>query len=321
MAPWWRPSPCWPACAGSRPWLSPWQVTTRRVQRVLVTGATGTVGRFLVQALSKMGATVRAASRATPRPEQVMANPALEWTELDFSRPESFAAALAEVDRLFLIPAPGDPEPQHVASAFLEAAQRSGVQRVVALSSMGVDLRPGSGLYRFENVVHALPPPMTHTILRPNGFMQLFSSGVLGSMISHHGVLRAPAAAAQASYIDVRDVAGAAAAALLHGKYAAPGYTLTGGAALDAHEVLRCISNTCGRELRYLAVDDEEARQLFVSTGLPVLRVERLMEFFELLRRGFCAPVKPSITELLGRPPIGFQRYANDHALAWRLSF
>ena len=196
--------------------------------------------------------------------------------------------------------------------------QSTSVERLVAITAMGADLRKGTGMYRYEQLIDALAPPLSHTILRPNWFMQIFSSGLLGSMIAHSSVLRAPAADAQVSYIDVRDVAGAAAAALLQPKQLAGSYTLTGGAALTMHEVVRSIGTACSREIRYIPVDDDEARGLLTASGLPLERVERLIEFYELVRRGFCAPVKSSTTELLGRPPISFARFANDHALAWR---
>jgi len=283
--------------------------------RILVIGATGTVGSQLVMQLGQRGEEVRAATRqpATARRRSAGAS---ELVEFDFERPETFAPALEGVERVFLIARPGDEQADRVAVPLIDEMRRQGVRHVVNLTAMGVEMLEGMALKKVERYLEDSGIGFTH--LRPNFFMQVFSGGPLLTDIRSTGAIHVPAAAARISYVDVRDIAAVAAAALSEAGHVGRAYTLTGGEALDHHEIARAISEAAGKTVRYVPISEDAARRAIEGAGLPPERAERLVGFYRLVRHGFCTPVSPDVHTVLGRPPISFARFAKDSAACWR---
>jgi uncharacterized protein YbjT (DUF2867 family) len=282
--------------------------------KILVLGATGTVGTQLVLCLDRRGAPVRAATR---RPGAYSSgNPGLtEAIEFDFDRPETFGPALAGVDRVFLLARPGDEQADRTLLPLIDLMKRSGVTQVVNLSAFGVDRLEDTALRRIER--HLEASGLTFTHLRPNWFMQIFSAGWLAMGLRMTGHIRLPAAEARISFVDVRDIAEVAAEALLDPRHAGRAYALTGAEALDHAEVARLVEAAAKKPVRYDAVSEEVARAALESSGLPQDRVERLLGLYRLVRQGFSSPILPDIEAVLGRPPRGFAQYAHDYAHAW----
>jgi len=230
----------------------------------------------------------------------------VEWVRFDLERPQTFGAALSGVDRVFLVARPGDEAPERAAEPLLEEARRSGVIRVVALTAMGVERREDFGLRRVERLVESSGLEYTH--LRPNWFMQVFSTGPLALAIRSTGEIRLPLADARISYIDTRDIAAVGAAVLVEPGHSGRAYTLTGEEALDTEAVAGAIAGAAGRPVRYRPIGEEEARAAIVSAGLSAERAERLVGFHRLVRAGWCAPVSEAVERVLGRPPLRFAR-------------
>ncbi len=277
---------------------------------ILVLGATGTVGGHLLRVLHARGVPTRAATRdpdAWTGP-----GPAVRF---DLERPSTFAPALVGVDRVFLIARPGDDHPERLAAPFLAAAREAGVRHVVNLTAMGVEGNEAFGLRKVERLLEASGIAWTH--LRPNFFFQVLLAGPLADGIAARGVLALPAADARLSYLDARDVADAAAAALTGPGHAGRAYTLTGGEALDHATIAATLASVSGRPIRYVPLDEDAARAAVTASGLSAERAERLVGFYRVVRAGRCAPVSPDLPALLGRPPRTFAAFAAEHAAAW----
>ena len=281
------------------------------VGTVLVIGGTGKTGRALVRLLAERGVPVRAASRH-PGADTDGVRP----VEFDWARPETYGAALEGAGGVYLIPPAGAVDPSAEVAPFLEAAVGAGVRRIVQLSAMGVEASEEIGLRKVERAV--MGSGLEWTILRPNWFMQNFSESFFLPPILERGELLAPAGDAAVSFIDSRDIAAVAAAALTEEGHASAEYTLTGGHALTFGEVADAIGETAGREVRYLDVTPEEMRRVIVETGIPEDYVGMLLDLFEGIRAGWVAPVSDAVERVLGRSPISFAEYARDHADAWR---
>lgn len=282
------------------------------MRTVLVTGATGTVGAAVAVALAGGEARVRGATRDPGRARGTDV-PVAEWVPFDFERPETFGPALAGVDRVFLVARPGDEDPVRVAGPLLEEMRRRGIRRVVNLTALGVERRDDVALRKVELEIEGGGFAYTH--LRPNWFMQVFSAGPLLAGL-RAGVLAVPAADARISYVDARDVAAVAAAALTEAGHEGAAYSLTGGESLDHAEIAVRLS-AVGREIEYRALSEAEARSAVLAAGLDEGRAERLIGFYRLVREGQSAPVLPDVEEVLGRPPIPFDRFVRDHVECW----
>ena len=282
----------------------------------LVLGATGTVGARLLDELLAGGVAVRAATR---NPEQAVAKgeAAVQWVEFDFERPETFADALAGVDRVFMISRPGDEEADRFVAPFIDAMRASDVKHVVNLSAMGTPQRPEFSLRKVELALEASGIPFTH--LRPNFFMQVHSAGTLGQAIRMTRRLALPAGDARLSFIDARDVAAVAVRVLTDPQaHANRAYTLTGPEAIDYHQVAACITKAIGDPVQYVPIDDAATSAMLQAAGFAAPQIERLLAMYRLVRMGACEPVSPDAESILGRPSIRFSDFAVDHVDCWK---
>ncbi len=283
--------------------------------KILVTGATGRVGAELAGLFIAQGGYVRAAGR-DPSAVATKLPGITEAVAFDFERPETFAPALEGVAKVFLIARPGDNHSDKVAMPFIDAAVIAGVRLIVDLTAMGTEQDETFMLRRLEKYVEGSGVPFVH--LRPNWFMQNFDSGPMLADIRATGALHLPASDAKLSFIDVRDIAAVAFAALTEARHTGHAYTLTGGEALDHYEVVDILSRASGRAIAYQPLSEEAANEGLRKAGVPAALIERWTEFYRKVRQGFCAPVTHDTETILGRPEIRFERYAGDHAAAWK---
>jgi len=276
---------------------------------ILVLGATGRVGRVVVDRLVQCGARVRAATRDPARaslPQGVQA------VRFDLEKPETFPAALDGIDSAFLVARPGDDHADRVAIPFIESMRESGVAHVVNLTALGTEGRPDFALHRVEAHLEASGIAFTH--LRPGFFFQLFTAAPLLPAILRTGAIRVPAADAKLSFIDARDVGEVGAATLLSPEHRNKAYTLTGGAAVDHFEVAAALSAASGRSIRYVPLDEDEARAELAGAGLPPAWVERVLGFYRIVRTGAASVVTGDVASILGRAPIDLATFAREHA-------
>lgn len=284
-------------------------------EKTLIVGATGRVGVELTRLLLERGEAVRAATR-NPSAASARLSRGAEAAEFDFDRPETFGPALERAGRVFLMARPGDNRADRVAAPLIDAAKRVGVRLVVSLTAMGVERDDTFTLRLLEKYVEASGIPCVH--LRPNWFMQNFDSGPMHSDIRATGALHLPASDAKISFVDARDVAAVGACALTEPRHAGKAYTLTGGEALDHHEVVRILSRAAGRTISYVPLEEAVACAALKKAGVPDGLIERWTNFFRIVRQGLCAPVTRDAEEIMGRAAISFEQYANDHAAAWK---
>jgi uncharacterized protein YbjT (DUF2867 family) len=283
--------------------------------RVLVLGATGSVGSAVLETMNRRGQVVVAATR---QPEAMAAaRPAdlVTWVRFDYDDPATFEPALAGIDRVFLMVRPGDEASDRTAIPFIHVMERTGVRHVVALTAMGSDQVEGSSLRRIERRLEASRLEWTH--LRPNFFMQIFSRPPLLTSIRATGGLRLPAGEGALSFIDVRDIAEVAATVLTESSHTGKAYALTGPDALTHAHVAALISTETGRTIRYEAVDEDTAKHELSAAGFTPARVDRLLGFYAAVRSGWCAPLSTAVADILGRPPVSMARFARDHRRVW----
>jgi uncharacterized protein YbjT (DUF2867 family) len=281
--------------------------------RILVCGATGQCGRSVIETLRTKSAVFRAGTR---HPEEATrARPGFDWVRLDYEDGSSLDAALEDVDALFLV-TPYVPEKQkiEIARALIGRARQAGVTRIVTISSINSDLHADSTTTVIERLVEDSGAIFTH--LRPNWYMQNYHTIYLGSI--RKGVIDHYIGEAKVSFIDARDVGAVAATALSEPGHENQAYTLTGGEALDHHQVAALLSAAIGREIRYTARSDDDTRLAMQAAGYPESTIEYSIATYRYKERGECARISPVVSQILGRAPIRFEEYARDHVAMWR---
>jgi len=273
--------------------------------RILVTGATGTVGRHVVERLLTAGADVRALTR---RPESAGLPAAVEVVGGDLEQPESLAPAFEGVDRMYLL-ATGDTQ------QVVGLAKQVGVRRVVVLSSAsaGFDNDSGGEHHRAaERVVEDSGLEWTH--VRPG----MFAGNLVdwADAIRAEGVVKAPYGAARQSPVHELDIAAVAATALLSDGHNGKIYTLSGPESLTKGEQVAAISKAIGRDIRFEELTPEQWRE-HIKEDIPPFVVDWLLGLWAHTVDN-PEPVLPTVQEVLGRPARTVAGWAADHAEDFR---
>ena len=253
---------------------------------------------------------------ATRDPGHFILPAPLEPVRFDFDEPRTFAPALNGVERLFLIARPGDNNSDAAAKPLIDGAKKAGVRLIVNLTAMGVEQDEAFMLRVLEKHVEASGIPFV--LLRPNWFMQNFDSGPIFTDIRATHAIHLPAGDARLSFIDVRDIAAVACVALTDLRHAGRAYTLTGGESLTHFDVAEKVSRAAGTRISYVPISEEAARAGLALRGVPSGYIERWTDFFRKVRKGLGAPVSGDVEKVLGRPPLLFDQYAEDHAKSWQ---
>jgi uncharacterized protein YbjT (DUF2867 family) len=278
---------------------------------ILVTGATGTIGRPLVDLLVGEGATVRAVTR-NPQAAGLPAH--VEVVEGDPSRPATIAPFLEGVTGLFLHPrAAGE-----AAAELLALARERGVKRVVALAAMNVDdnldEQPSRhrGDRNKEAEAAAVGSGLEWVSLRAGSFA-INALWAWGAQIRAGDIVRGPYAAFAEAPIHERDLAGVGARALLTDELVGQRPVLTGPQSLTHEEMVAIIGDVLGRPLRYQEIPPEVARRGMVEHGFPEPFVEALLTRYAR-GVGQAAPLTGEVEKILGRPARTFAEWVADHA-------
>ena len=278
---------------------------------ILITGATGTVGREVIKRLCAHGVQIRAVTRDL---QKAMANrlPNVQFVQGDFEDVDSMRRACSGVDRAFLLTNSTErTEDQQI--AFTRVAQESGVRHIVKLSQLHADPNSAGRFLRYHAAVEAAVEAsgLTFTFLRPNLYMQ----GLLNfrQSIQEKSAFFAAAGDARISAVDVRDLADVAVAALTTSQHNNKIYSLTGPDALAFAEMAHQLSRAIGRTITFVDVPPEAMRAALADLGFPPWQADGLLEEFAMYRRGEAAGVEPGMTEALGRPPRSFDEFARDY--------
>jgi uncharacterized protein YbjT (DUF2867 family) len=280
----------------------------------VVTGATGSVGRSLVDQLLAAGEPVRAVTR-----DPAARFPAGVETHLgDLADPPSLRMVLAGADRLHLFPVP------ETAREIVAMAERAGVERVTVLSSGSVTAGLDTDYqYPVEQAVEASGMAWTH--LRPGEFCAN-RLALWGPSIRAERVVRWPYPDEVGVPIHEADIAAVAVAALLAGGHAGRAYDMTGPEALTPRDQVRAIAAAIGEEVRLEVVTREEALDLLLRQGgwaavnAPFLlgyegftAGEEYPSFSDEELAAMLVPL-PTVERVTGRPARTFAEWADDHA-------
>jgi uncharacterized protein YbjT (DUF2867 family) len=282
---------------------------------ILVTGATGTIGRPLIDLLTIEGVDIRAVTR-DPQAADLPAH--VEVVEGDPSRPDTIAAFLEGVTALFLHPrAVGD-----AAVELLALARERGVRRVVTLSAMNVDDDLAEQPSRFRGDKNkevedaAVGSGLAWVSLRA-AFFAINTLHAWGAQICAGDVVRGPYATFAEAPIHERDLAGVGARALLTDELVGRRLELTGPQSLTHEEMVAVIGDVIGRPLRYQEIPPEAAKQGMVAHGFPEPFVEALMARYAK-EVGQPARLTGEVEKILGRPARTYAGWVADHAAAFR---
>ncbi len=283
--------------------------------KILVTGATGKVGSQVTEQLAANKAQVRATVRPTSNLDSLRRVGA-ESIVVDLAKAETLGPAFEGVEKIFLA-TPVVPNDVEITEGLIAEAKRAGVKHVVRLSVTGVDAEPGMIFTRkhreIEKIIKESGIPFT--FVRPTFFMQNFLEL---PTIKSQGAFFQPTGDGKASYVDTRDIAAVATAALTEDGHEGKSYEVTGPEALSAYDVAEILSSVTGRKITFVDASEEDTRAGLKAGGVPDWLVEALLELNRWQRDGFAEAVLPGVEQATGRMPISFEQFVRDHIEAFK---
>ena len=275
---------------------------------ILITGASGNVGREVLKQIAETGVPVRAAFQSMDK--AASAPPGVEVAVVDYQQPETLRAALKDVEKVFLV---GPPTAQLVAleRSAIDMIRQSEVRQVVKLSAMGGRAATFTRQHA-ESEDHIRSSGVTYTFLRPNGFMQnvlLFSGDSIRTQSAFYG----SEGDGRVSQIDIRDIAAVAVKTLTEGGHEGKTYTLTGPAALSNSEVAKILSDALGREIRFVNLEPAQLKAALLAAGVGQWSADALVDLQRLYREGGAATVTADVEQILGRKPRSYVAFAKEN--------
>jgi (4-alkanoyl-5-oxo-2,5-dihydrofuran-3-yl)methyl phosphate reductase len=280
---------------------------------VLVTGATGTVGREVVAQLLAAGEKVRALTR---NPSRAQLDEQVEVVAGDFNQPETLAKAVEGVEGIFSLAF--GPQLAIQEASLAQAGKKAGARHMVKLSA----LRPGGEArstiatwhQASERAIQNLG--IAWTFVQPGAFM----SNALNwrDSIERQGKVFSNYGDGKVAYIHPRDIAAVAVRALTEPGHEGKAYPVTGPEALSVGDVVQLLSEAVGKPIEYVPISDDAAREGMQKAGLPIFLIDALLPFASFVRSGKGAEILPTVEQVIGRKPLTFADWAGEHAADFR---
>jgi uncharacterized protein YbjT (DUF2867 family) len=280
---------------------------------ILVTGATGTIGGEVTRQLISAGV----------RPLLLVRDPAkarefegkADIVQGDLGDAASLERAMKGVEKLFLVA--GGVDGQALEAKAVDAAKKAGVKHVVKLSVFGAEDASITFARWHRPVEKQLEASgMAWTFLRPMNFMTNMLRNI--DSIKGQGAFYQPTGDGKTSVIDPADIGAVAVKALTTPGHEGKAYLLTGPEALSGAEQAAVLTKALGREVKFVDVPPEAAKQGMAGSGIPAVYVDALLNLLAAMKVDKTAQVTDTVQTLLGRKAGTFQDWARRHAAAFK---
>lgn len=265
-------------------------------ENILVIGGTGKTGNRVAQQLTAQGHNVRIVGRKT--------NPVFDW-----ERPETYANALQNMDRAYIVYYPdlAVPGAKDAISKLTSEALKAGLDKVVLLSGKGETEAEAC-----EQIV--ANSGLNYTLVRASWFNQNFSEGAFLNFVLN-GVVALPMPDAEIPFVDADDIAEVVSKVLLDDSYNGKIITVTGPEKKTFKELVVIMANEMDRELQYVPITIDEFKDGMRNAGLPDSYVWLFGYLFkEVLGNPDNQEVTNDVEQVLGRKATSFETYAQKTA-------
>ncbi len=278
--------------------------------KILVTGATGNVGKYVCDFLLSMGEEVVAGVNNVERGKKIL-NPKCEIVNFDFTDSTTFSMALDKVDRVFLMRPPKLGNPKDLLP-FIDEMKVKNIKLVTFLSLMGVENNPVPPHHKIEKFIEGASLPYCH--IRPGFFMQNLS-GVHLKEIKDNNEIFIPAGRSRCSFIDAMDIGEAIATILYNSEnYKNTTHTITGMERLDYYEIADILSYELNRNITYTKPNSLKFRNYMIKTrklDKEYVNVMVMLYFMTKMKAG--EKITTEFEEIVGRKPTTFRTFVKNN--------
>ncbi|NTX36890.1 MULTISPECIES: SDR family oxidoreductase [unclassified Myxococcus] len=281
--------------------------------KILVTGATGSIGSQVIQQLRARDASFRAFVRDRSKGESLGG----DFVVGDFDSPESLRAALQGVDRVLLNGTPSEGlVRQH--RAVIDAAKQAGVSHVVRISTRGASTTTDFlvGRWHGEADAYLEASGLGWTALRPTYFMQNLLRNA--ESIRNGGRFFGAFGTGRIAFIDSGDIARSAVAQLTHASPHSGAHSLTGPEALTFDEFAAKLSARLGKPVAYVDRPVSEVIENMRAQGFPEAMLGSFKGMFEAFAKGAASQLATGVKDLTGTEPRTLDAFLADHAESFR---
>jgi uncharacterized protein YbjT (DUF2867 family) len=279
---------------------------------ILITGATGNIGKELIPLLLEVGQPVRVFVRDERKVAYL--DTCVERVAGDLNKAETLLPAVKDVERIFLVTY----ETQQDINV-IEAAKRAGVRHIVKLSTLEATehkIQVGKWHYEREELIRA--SGLDWTFLRPGMFMSNSIEWWAESIKGQNSVFFPGGKKGKVAPVHPRDVARVAAVALTEQGHSKQAYALTGSELFTIGEMVQVISKVVGKPIQYVDIPPIAAKLFMLKTGMDKTLVNALMEMLRSLRRNEGAVVTDTVQRVTGHPPRTFEAWCREHIKAFQ---
>lgn len=284
--------------------------------RILITGASGNVGRYVAQYALEAGQEITVAGTHTDTLAKLFTDKA-RIVYFDFTDATTFRTALEEVDRVFIM------RPPHLGKAkdlkpFIDALKEiSGLRLVSFLSLIGVEHNPVPPHHKIEKYIEQADLPYCH--IRPSFFMQNMS-GIHAFEIKYFDKVVVPVKKALTSFIDAEDIGEITARVLSKPEeHLNKGYSITGSEAIDYWKVAEILSKELGREILYTNPNPSFAKKYWVMVrGMEKEYCTVMGMLYMMTRLGTAKKITSVYEQVMGKKPRTFQQFVENNRDSWQ---
>ena len=282
-------------------------------EKILIIGATGSVGFEVATRLTNISQKVKIAVRDPEKAKSINLK-GVEFVHFEYHKPETFIEAFKSVEKVLLVSPPSYLQIQNDVIGAIDAAINNGVKLIVNISAISIESELDRPMKQIEE--HIKASGIDNVFLRPNCYMQNFKD-LFRDLIIEENQISVPAEDSKICFVDVRDVAEVAVKALTDDTLRNNTYRLTGQQSMNMHVVAHLFSEGLNRNIDYNNISDELFEKTLRIAGWPASTIEGTVQLCSHVKNGETAIKSNDIEKILGRAPIRLEQFINDYADNW----
>ncbi len=279
--------------------------------KILVTGATGNIGKEIVSLLKAQKANFIAATSSGATIEGV------ETIQLNFADQASIEKALQGITTLFML-LPSHPEIIKWGTNIIDAAKNCGVKHIVRSSGSFANNNSDLLIEKLLGTTdkNLKESGLNYTITAPSSFMQNFITTLVTDYKS--GAIYQAAGDGKISWVDVRDIAAVNVKVLINPEnYQNQTLTITGSESFNYQEAVNRMNHILGKETKYIEISNEVAIKEMEKLHFPQFIIDLLVSLNESIKQGHFVETTDTIEKVTGTKPISFKQFITDNKTVW----
>lgn len=278
---------------------------------LLLTGGTGKTGSRVAQRLIETGHSVRIASRSGS------GRPGAEGVRFDWLDDSGHEAALQGVSGVYLVAPDGSAASLLAMAPFIERAIRSGVRRLVLLSSSAIE-EGGPAMGGLHRQLRQSAPEWA--VLRPSWFMQNFSESPFADILRDEERLYSATGEGRIPFVHAGDIAEVACRALTDQTPHNTDHLITGPQALTYGEAAAIIGDALGRPVQHAQISEAEVASRWIALGMEESYAHLLAGLDTAIAQGAEDRTTDAVLRVTGREPQNLADFARASIAAWQMS-